>query len=72
MENATVATGISFLISTNITADIKILYVPVSWEGCLFIHASSNLTLKLFHQRTLCFLGGLEGVPYTNISIRLT
>ena len=53
-------------------ADSKISYVPVDLEGWLFIAACSNLTLKLLHQRTLSFLGGLTGVSYINISIRLT
>ena len=59
------------IICANITADNKILYVPVGWEGWLFIAACLNLALKLLHQVTLSFLEGMEKVPY-NISIRLT
>ena len=63
---------ILFIIFANITADSKILYVPVGWEEWLFIAARLNLILQLLHQRTLSFLGALEGVSYINISIRLT
>ena len=51
-------------IFANITADNKILYVPLGWEGWLFIAAYSNLALKLLHQLFLSFLGGFEGVSY--------
>ena len=51
----------SFIIFANITAGSKLLYAPVGWEGWLFIAACSNLILNLLHQRTLSFVGGLEG-----------
>ena len=46
--------------------------MPVDWEGWLFIAACSNLALKLLHQITLGFLGGMEEVSYNYISVRLT
>ena len=75
MEDAVVATGMFYEIiynCANITADNKILYVPVGWEGWLFIAAYSKLALKLLHQLTLSFLGGMGEVSYNNISMRLT
>ena len=57
-----------FITGANITADNKILYVPVGWEGWLFIAAYSKLALKLLHQLTLSVLGGF----WLNISMRLT
>ena len=74
MEDAVVAKGIFFEIiynCANITAGNKILYVPVDWEGWLFIVAYLKLALKLLHQITLSFLGGM-GEVYNNISMRLT
>ena len=50
MEYAVVAKGIFFEIiynCANITAGNKILYVPVDWEGWLFIVAYLKLALKL-------------------------
>ena len=60
-----------FITGANITADNKILYVPVGWEGWLFIDAYSKLALKLLHQLTLSFLGGMGDTSLNNISIRL-
>ena len=60
-----------FIIWANITADKQIRYVPVGWEGWLFIAAHSKLALKLLHQLTLSFLGGMGEVSYNNISMRL-
>ena len=57
-----------FIICANITADNKILYVSVGWEGWLFIAAYSILALKSLQQLTLSFLGGMGEVPYNNIS----
>ena len=48
-----------FIIWANITADNQIRYVPVGWEGWLFIAVYSKLALKLLHQLTLSFLGGM-------------
>ena len=56
----------------NTTADNNILYVPVGWEGWLFIAAYSKLALKSLHQLTLSFLAGMGEVLYNNISMRLT
>ena len=61
MEDAVVATGMFFEIiynRANIIADSKILYVPVGWDGWLFIAAYSKLALKLLHQLTLRFSWG--------------
>ena len=60
MEDAVVATGMFFrlFICANITAESKILYVPLGWEGWLFIAAYSKLALTLLRQLTLSFLGG--------------
>ena len=55
----------------NITADNKVLYVAVGWEGWSFIAKWSNLAFKLLQQLILSFLGDLGEVPY-KISIRLT
>ena len=60
-----------YIICANITADNKILYVPVGWEGWLFIDAYSKLALKLLHQLTLSFLGGMGDTSLNNISMRL-
>ena len=66
MEDPAVATGISLWhylrIIANTTADQKILYMPVGWEGWSFIAVCSNLALKLLHQFFLRFLGGLGEV----------
>ena len=75
MEDAVVAAGMFFEIiynCANITVDNKILYMPVGWERSLFIAAYSKLALKLLHQLTLSFLGGMEEVSYNNILMRLT
>ena len=48
-----------FIICANITGDNKILYVPLGWEGWLFIAAYSKLAIKLLHKFTLSFLGGM-------------
>ena len=64
MEDAVVATSMFFklFICANITADNKTLYVPVGWEGWLFIAAYSKLAFTLLHQLTLSFLGGMGEV----------
>ena len=75
MEDAVVATGMFlklFIICSNITTDNKILYVSVGWEGGLFIAAYFKLALKLLHQLTLSFLGGMGEGSYNSISMRLT
>ena len=61
-----------FIIYANITADNKILYESVGWEGWLFMATYSKLALKLLHQLTLSFLGGMGEMSYNNISMRLT
>ena len=61
-----------FIICANITADNKILYVPVGWEGWLFIAAYSKLAIKLLHKLTLSFLGGMGELWCNNVLMRLT